>query len=147
MLPLLLFIVALFEQTYNICLYYSSSTLLLSSWLSLGRGPPLGCRAKIWTQAFLTASRGSTVWATPHLNPNPHTVPCIPNRYGKQGVCAGLSPSPIPSTRRPISHWWARWVSVACLSHVLWGGGWAGQGGGRERRKRASYPVNRAYTH
>ncbi len=28
------------------------------------------------------------------------------------------------------------------------GGGWgAEQGGGRERRKRASHPVNRAYTH
>ncbi len=42
------------------------------------------------------------------FNPNPHTVPLIPNRYGKQGACAGLSPSPTPSTRRPISHWWAR---------------------------------------
>jgi hypothetical protein len=28
------------------------------------------------------------------------------------------------------------------------GGGWgAGRGGGRERRKRASHPVNRAYSH
>jgi hypothetical protein len=28
------------------------------------------------------------------------------------------------------------------------GGGWgAGRGGGRERRKRASHPVNRAYTY
>jgi hypothetical protein len=43
-------------------------------------------------------------------------------------------------------------VSVACLGHVLRGGmgqaggGGPGRGGGRERHKRASYPVNRAYT-
>ncbi len=30
------------------------------------------------------------------INPNPHTVPCVPNRYGKRGACAGLSPSPPP---------------------------------------------------
>ncbi len=41
MLPLFLFIFTLFEQTYNIYIYYSSSTLMLSSWLPLGRGPPL----------------------------------------------------------------------------------------------------------
>ena len=90
--------------------------------------------------------------STYFLNPNPHTVPLIPNRYGKRGVCAGLSPSPTPSTRRPISHWWARWVSVACLGHVLRGGtGRAGGGGpgggGCERRKCVSHPENRAYTH
>jgi hypothetical protein len=35
MLPLFLFIFTLFEQTYNIYIYYSSSTLFLSSWLPL----------------------------------------------------------------------------------------------------------------
>jgi hypothetical protein len=65
------------------------------------------------------------------VNPNPHTVPCVPNRYGKRGACAGLSYSLTPSTRRSISHWWAQRVSVACLSHVLLGGtGRAGGGGG-----------------
>ncbi len=70
-----------------------------------------------------------------HVNPNPQTVPLIPNRYGKRGACTGLSPSPTPSTRPPISHWWALWVSVVCLGHVLRGGdgpggGWgAGRGG------------------
>jgi len=49
----LLFIFTLIEQTYKVYIYYSSRTLLLSSWLSLGRGPPLGCRAKIRTQACL----------------------------------------------------------------------------------------------
>ncbi len=39
--------------------------LLISSLLPLGRGPPLGCRAEIRTQAYLTASRRATVWATP----------------------------------------------------------------------------------
>ncbi len=42
------------------------------------------------------------------LNPNPHTVPCVPNRYGKRGACAELSYSLTPSTSRSISHWWAR---------------------------------------
>ncbi len=65
-----------------------------------------------------------------YFNPNRHTVPCIPNRYGERGACEGLSPSPTLSTSRSISHWWARWVSVACLSHVLRGGtGRAGGGG------------------
>jgi hypothetical protein len=64
------------------------------------------------------------------FNPNPHTVPCVSNRCGKRGACAGLSYSLTPSTRRSISHWWARRVSVACLSHVLRGGtGRAGGGG------------------
>ncbi len=85
-------------------------------------------------------------------NPNPHTIPCIPNRYGIRGACAWLASSPTPSTSRSISHWWARWVSVACLGQVLRGGRagrgvGAGRGGGRERRKCASHPVNRAYTH
>jgi hypothetical protein len=62
------------------------------------------------------------------FNRNRHTVPCIPNRYGKRGACAGLSYSLTPSTRRSISHWWARRVSVACLSHVLRGG--TGRAGG-----------------
>ena len=31
------------------------------------------------------------------LNRNRHTVPCIPNRYGKRGACAGLSYSVTPS--------------------------------------------------
>ncbi len=88
-----------------------------------------------------------------NVNPNSHTVPCIPNRYGIQGACAWLASSPTPSTSRSFSHWWARWVSVACLSHVLrggtrrGGGGGLGGGGGHERRKHASHPVNRAYTH
>ncbi len=80
------------------------------------------------------------------VNRNRHTVPCTPNRYRKRGACAGLSYSLTPSTSRSISNWWARRVPVACLGHVLRGGtGWAG--GRRERRKRASHPVNRAYTH
>ena len=87
------------------------------------------------------------------LNRNRHTVPCIPNRYGKRGACAGLSYSITPSTSRSISHWWARRDPVACLGHVLRGGmgraggGGPGGGGRRERRKRGSHPVNRAYTH
>jgi hypothetical protein len=74
----------------------------------------------------------------PYINPNPHTVPLIPNRYGKRGACAGLSPSPTPSTRRP---------SVSRPRVGGGGGGGPGGGGGGERCKRASYPVNRAYTH
>ncbi len=85
-------------------------------------------RGKIWCQVKSHRKILQT-----YLSPNRHTVPCIPNRYGKRGGCAGLSPSPTPSTRRSISHWWARWVPVACLGHVLRGGragrgvgGWAG---------------------
>ncbi len=51
------------------CLYIllvEYGTLLLSSWLPLGRGPPLGCLAKIRTRACFTASRRATVWATQH---------------------------------------------------------------------------------
>jgi hypothetical protein len=40
-------------------------------------------------------------WA---LNPNPHTLLFILNRYGKRGVCKRLTPSPSPYTRQPISH-------------------------------------------
>ncbi len=65
----ILFIFTLIEQTYNIFyIYYSSSTLLLSSLLLLGRGPPLWCRAEIRTRACRTASRRATIWATPHPN-------------------------------------------------------------------------------
>ncbi len=46
----ILVIFLLFEQTYDIYIYYSWSTLLLSSWLPLGRGPPLGCLAEIRTR-------------------------------------------------------------------------------------------------
>ncbi len=39
-------------------------------------------------------------------------------------------------------------VSATCCAGGRAGRGWgAGRGGRRERRKRASYPVNRAYTH
>ncbi len=40
--------------------------LLLFSWLLLGRGHALGCRAEIRTRACLTASRRTTVCSTPH---------------------------------------------------------------------------------
>ena len=64
------------------------------------------------------------------FNRNRHTVPCIPNRYGKRGACAGLSYSVTPSVSQSISHWWARRVPVACLGQVLRGGtGRAGDGG------------------
>ncbi len=47
-----------------------ASTLFLSSWLRLGKGPHLvGCRAEIRTRACLSASRHATVWATPHPMP------------------------------------------------------------------------------
>ncbi len=61
-------------------LFYSLFTtrrvpLFVSSWLELGRGPPLGCRAEIWTRACLTTSRRATIWATPH--PPSHAAPCL----------------------------------------------------------------------
>ncbi len=52
----------LIEHTYNIYIYYSSSTtldLLIAS--ARQRGPPLECRAEIRTRACLTASRRATV--------------------------------------------------------------------------------------
>ncbi len=42
-----LFIFMLIEHTYNIYIYYSWSTLLLSSWLPLGRVPPLGLPSRV----------------------------------------------------------------------------------------------------
>ncbi len=82
-------------------------------------------QCKFWVFSFLCIF--SWFFA---FNRNRHTVPCIPNRYGKRGACAGLSYSLTPSTSRSISHWWGRRVPVACLGHVLRGGtGRAGGGG------------------
>ncbi len=99
----------------------------------------------IWPLAPPSSPQGPMrPWLKLKLNPNPHTVLLIPNRYGKRGACAGLSPSPTPSTRQPISHWWARWVSVACLGHVLREGtgraGGGGPGGGEGGVRGVSAP-------
>jgi hypothetical protein len=53
-------------------MYYLSSTLLLSSWHPLGRGPPftLGCRAEIRAQACL--------YSEPTRHCLSHTAPCEP---------------------------------------------------------------------
>jgi hypothetical protein len=49
---------------------------------------------------------------------------------GYEGRARDSRHPPPPSTRRSISHWWARWVSVACLGHVLRGGDAPGGGEG-----------------
>ncbi len=74
------FIFTLIEQLHNIYIYTTRrEPLLLSSLHPLGRGPPLGCRAEIRTQACRTASRCATIWATPHPT-EPHRTkysPCV----------------------------------------------------------------------
>ncbi len=58
MLSLFLFILTFTEHTYNFYIYNTRRVpILISSLLSLGRGPPLGCRAEIRTRACHTGSR------------------------------------------------------------------------------------------
>jgi hypothetical protein len=60
----ILFIFTLLKQRFNIYILiveYRTGTLLLSSWLPLGKGPSLGCRAEIQTRICLTASRRAAV--------------------------------------------------------------------------------------
>ncbi len=48
--------------------------------LPIGRGPPLGCRAEIWTRACRTASRRAIIWATPHpISTTPHPIWATPH--------------------------------------------------------------------
>jgi hypothetical protein len=55
------------------------------------RGPFQILEIKERNVVLLDPETGQTV------NRNRHTVPCIPNRYGKRGACAGLSYSVTPS--------------------------------------------------
>ncbi len=68
-LPLFLFIFTLIEQTYNIYILFTTRRvqLFLCSLLPLCGGPPLGCRAEIWTRACCTASRLSLSRAAPYV--------------------------------------------------------------------------------
>jgi len=71
---------------------YSSRTLLLSSLLPLGRGPPLECRIEIRTRACLTASRRATIWVTPHPN--------------------WATPHPNWATPHPLKRLWIRYRAI-----------------------------------
>ncbi len=62
------------------------------------------------------------------LNPNPHTVPCVPNRYGTRGVRGTLVlPNPI---HQPIYFSLVGATSLGSVSQPRVGGGRAGRGVG-----------------
>jgi hypothetical protein len=52
---------------------------------------------------------------TVKFNPNPHTVPCVPNRYGKRGACAGLSYSLTPLWIPIYNYSYRKFIYVSIL--------------------------------